>query len=35
MTWFGGDNAGSFNQDGYRYDIRVRAREAEGTTLKS
>jgi len=25
MTWFGGDNAGSFNQDGYRYDIRVRA----------
>ena len=25
LTWFGGDRAGSFNQDGYRYDIRVRA----------
>ncbi len=29
LTWFGGDRAGSFNQDGYRYDIRVRA-EATG-----
>lgn len=28
LTWFGGDKAGSFNQGGYRYDIRLRA---EGT----
>ncbi len=25
LTWFGGDNSGSFNSDGYRYDIRLRA----------
>ena len=25
LTWFGGDNAGSFNDGGYRYDIRIRA----------
>ena len=25
LTWFGGDKAGSFNQGGYRYDIRLRA----------
>ncbi len=27
LTWFGGDNAGSFNDGGYRYDIRIRAED--------
>ena len=25
LTWFGGDNQGTFNDNGYRYDIRLRA----------
>lgn len=25
LTWFGGDDSGTFNADGYRYDIRLRA----------
>ncbi len=28
LTWFGGNKAGSFNQDGYRYDIRLRAEDS-------
>lgn len=27
MAWFGGTNSGSFNDGGYRYDIRIRAEE--------
>lgn len=27
LTWFGGDNSGSFNDGGYRYDIRIRAED--------
>ena len=29
LTWFAGDKSGSFNEDGYRYDITIRA-EKEG-----
>lgn len=28
LTWFGGDNTGSFNDQGNRYDIRIRAEES-------
>ncbi len=29
MAWFGGTKSGAYNEDGYRYDIRIRA-DAEG-----
>ena len=29
LTWFGGDNQGTFNDSGYRYNIRLRAESSK------
>ena len=32
MAWFGGTRAGSFDNEGYRYDIRIRAKDKDRNT---